>query len=162
MSAFRALRRTSKLVYLVAVALAPRLAIAAPAAHPATAPIQDGTWIGTRPDGSVVVWEFSGSRLRIEERRADTETRADSLIVRFDRPPGAPPGSAREKAVYRFIASSTGQGPARLFVYGFDLGRRGLHFVRESSAPRLPEDTTPPTPSPDSNPMSRQEPQQKP
>jgi hypothetical protein len=98
----------------------------------------DGTWEGSTEDGSPV---------RIDGRPADLVVRADTLLVRFDAPAQAGPQATRETAVYRFLLGKAQRNPARLFVYGFDLGPQGLYLVRTSEPPAPAEDTAPPVPS---------------
>jgi hypothetical protein len=66
--------------------------------------------------------------------------------VRFDAAPQPTRNAPRETAIYRFLASLPENGPSRLFVYGFDLGKHGVYLVRENPAPPPPEDARPPTP----------------
>jgi hypothetical protein len=108
----------------------------------------DGTWIGNLRDGTPTVWQMDTGRLRRDGRPADYETHGDSLVVRFDAPGE---NDARETAVYRFYASDVSVGQPRLFLYGFDLGKQGVHLVRErEEKPPLAEDTSPEPPTPPS------------
>jgi len=107
----------------------------------------DGTWEGSAGDGSPIVWQVDASRVRIDGRPADLEIRADTLLVRFDPPVQAGPQAARETAVYRFLVGNAQRNPARLFVYGFDLGSQGLYLLRKSEPPRPPEDAAPTAPT---------------
>jgi len=112
------------------------------------APDLSGSWIGLL-NGVEVVWELDDvGRLRRDGRAADYEVSGDSLIVRFDPPSQAPPGTPRETAIYRFLASQPDQGQARLLIYGFDLGRHGVYLIRNVPAPPLPEDAAPELPAP--------------
>jgi hypothetical protein len=121
------------------------LAAAAHAEAGADSSRLDGTWVGTTDAGQTVVWQVGSGRLRIDGRPADLEIRSDTLVVRFDPSPGHR-GEARETAVYRYLASNGHQVPARLFVFGFDLGKTGIHLVRETPEPTPPEDTSPSSP----------------
>lgn len=104
-----------------------------------------GTWVGER-DGQVVQWNFSDpGRLRANGRPADYTVADDTLVVRFDPPIGIL--GEGEKAVYGILASLPKQGRARLFVYGFDLGKVGLWLERQDPSNRLPEDAAPPVPN---------------
>jgi hypothetical protein len=135
------MRRLEILVFCLAAAVAP-LAVAGGAEL-------DGVWVASLHDGSPMVWQVNGARLRINGRPADLEIRSDSLIVSFDAAPKSDPEAEREMAVYRFLASSSLNGFQRLFVYGFDLGSRGLYLEREAAEEQpLPEDTVPPVPQP--------------
>lgn len=105
-----------------------------------------GTWVGEK-DGREVRWSFSDpGRLRANGRPGDYCLSHDTLTVRFDPPLGATTVDMGEKAIYGFVASVPRSGPARLFVYGFDLGKLGLWLEREE-APALPEDAAPPVPA---------------
>lgn len=106
-----------------------------------------GSWVGIVKDVEVV-WQLDeGGRLRLDGRPADYQISGDSLIVRFDPPPQADTTAPRETAIYRFLVSLPERGPARLFVYGFDLGKHGVYLVREGAPePPLPEDAAPPAP----------------
>jgi hypothetical protein len=115
-----------------------------PAIAADSGPILEGRWTATTHDGGTVEWEFREGRIRIDGRPADLDQRADSLIVSFDPPAASGPEVLRERAVYRFVASTPSHGPSRLFVFGFDLGRGGLSLVREEprtedAAPAVPE-----------------------
>jgi hypothetical protein len=106
----------------------------------------DGTWEGSASDGSTIVWQMQAGRVRIDGRPADLEIRADSLLVLFDAPVQAKAGAAREAAVYRFLLGGSQRNPARLFVYGFDLGSQGLSLLRTEAPTPPPEDAAPPLP----------------
>jgi hypothetical protein len=112
-----------------------------------TGGLPPGVWSGER-NGQSVTWKLDDAgRLRLDGRPADYLVAGDTVIVRFDAPAAARPGTLRETAVYRFLASTT--PPPRLFVYGFDLGIQGLWLEREAAGdPPLPEDTSPPVPPP--------------
>lgn len=104
-----------------------------------------GVWEGQR-DGTTVVLELDGeARLRLDGRPADFEIRSDTLLVRFDAIGLAGSASDRETAVYRFMASVSPNGPSRLYVYGFDLGRTGVQLTR-APEPEPSEDAAPPVP----------------
>jgi len=107
-------------------------------------PQYEGHWVSTQAE-SEVVWDLDGEgRLRLDGRPADYAIRGDTLVVRFD-PPVGEPNAAPEVAVYRFIASVPQKGQARMFVYGFDLGKEGIHLVRTADQ-GLTEDAAPPAP----------------
>lgn len=114
----------------------------APAGAVDTRGLLPGVWLGER-DGQSVTWKLDDAgRLRLDGRPADYRVAGDTLTVHFDAPAAARPGTLRETAVYRFLASTT--PPPRLFVYGFDLGTQGLWLEREAAEdPPLPEDTSP-------------------
>ena len=119
------------------------LAAASSAVEPG---IPAGTWVGER-HGRAVTWRLETSgRLRVDGCPADYSIACDTLMVRFD-PTGAESG-AGETAVYRFWASLPPSGPARLYVYGFDLGSLGQWLEREVPVESpLPEDAAPPAPA---------------
>ena len=116
-----------------------------------------GVWIGERA-GQLVTWKLDDAgRLRLDGRPADYRVAGDTLTVRFDAPAAARPGTLRETAVYRFLASTT--PPPRLFVYGFDLGTQGLWLEREAAVePPLPEATDPVAPGADAGRDAAKEP----
>lgn len=111
----------------------------------------DGEWVGQR-NGETVIWTLSeGGRLRVDGRGASYEIHGDTLAVQFDPPSGEVPGAAAETASYRLTRDETSKW---IFVYGFDLGRQGVLFHRETTpepptAPGVIEDAAPePPPAP--------------
>jgi len=106
-----------------------------------------GTWQGEQ-DGHAVVWRVeSTGRLRADGRMADCSISGDTLTVRFDASVVGGSSSGRETAVYRFRANNLNSKAASIFVYGFDLGLRGIWLRRQPPAePRQAEDAAPPAP----------------
>jgi hypothetical protein len=99
----------------------------------------DGSWVGSR-NGVAVSWELStDGRLRLDGRGADYRVHGDTLTVLFDR---VDPDAPVETAIYRFTPE---EGTARIFVYGFDLGRQGLVLTR-TRRDEVAEDASPPPP----------------
>jgi hypothetical protein len=88
----------------------------------------DGIWTGSR-NGEAVRWDLGDDgRLRIDGRGADYLVRGDSLLVTFD---PTDPTAGAETVIYRFKPEA---GFSRLFVFGFDLGKRGLVLHRMHTA----------------------------
>ncbi|MFQ5601013.1 MAG: hypothetical protein ACE5G2_10735, partial [Candidatus Krumholzibacteriia bacterium] len=110
-----------------------------------------GTWIGECSTGQEVVWRLDAlGGLRVDDRPATYELTGDTLVVHFEPVDDLGPSGSGEIAVYHVLASSPGSGPRRLFIYGFDLGPRGI-FLECEEAP-LPEDASPPVPRHPSDP----------
>jgi hypothetical protein len=107
----------------------------------------DGSWVGSR-NGVAVTWELStDGRLRLDGRGADYRVHGDTLTVLFDR---VDPNAPTETAIYRFTPE---EGTARIFVYGFDLGRQGMVLTR-TRRDEVAEDASPPPPPPPQKPRT--------
>jgi hypothetical protein len=105
-----------------------------------------GDWVGEM-DGELVTWSFlDDHRARIGDRSGSYQVSNDTLRIHFAPPLRAADDTPAEVAVYRFLASDPQQGPLRLFVYGFDLGKRGIWLEPAPAEPPLPEDAAPVVP----------------
>ena len=124
------------------------IASVAAAVAPSPAPCHRivGEWVGEM-DGEFVVWNFDAEgRARLNERCAVFAVSHDTLRVTYDAPLRAAADTPAEVAIYRFLASDPQQGPSRLFVYGFDLGKSGVWLQPAPVEPALNEDAAPPVP----------------
>jgi hypothetical protein len=106
-----------------------------------------GDWVGEM-DGELVTWSFlDGQKARVGDRSGSYQVSNDTLRIHFAPPLRAADDTPAEVAVYRFLASDPQQGPLRLFVYGFDLGKRGIWLEPATPEPPLPEDAVPVVPA---------------
>jgi len=127
------------------LAAAMNVALAAPPEPRQVPPRIAGEWVGEL-DGELVLWRFGNEgEAHLNGRHALFCVAHDTLRVTFEAPLRATEVRP-EVAVYRFLASDPSQGPSRLFVYGFDLGKRGVWLEPAPEEPPLPEDTAPPSP----------------